>query len=194
MLVLPQAPAFPARRLVEFAEPRADDVCLEVTVDDGPALAPALDPLVRDLRICPADALSGGTFTLVTGLLTLTRAADPTALAQQMMRVCRGRIVLAEIVRRRENDPMGARQSRQGLVELLNRAGARVRGLDVFTIERPAEPWLAQLKDARRIRKRLAAELDGGPRTGAGPRLLGDELWFTQSWACVAFEQATSYR
>ncbi len=62
--------------------------------------------------------------------------------------------------------------------------------LDVFTIERPVEPWLTEARDPGRIRRELTDELDGGPPPGARPRLVGGELWFTQSWAFFAVEPA----
>ena len=71
------------------------------------------------------------------------------------------------------------------LVDLITGAGADVRRLDIFTVERPVEPWLADAPDPRAaagIRTALTAEVDGGPRTGAKPRIIGGELWFTQSW------------
>lgn len=181
MQVLSHAPPFPVRRLVEFAERRPDDVCLEIS--DGPVLPPG-----PQVRTATAPTLPDGPFTLVVGLLALTRAADPAALAAEMLRICEGRLVLAELIRTREDDPMGGRESRQGLIRLLTSAGAQVRRLDVFTIERPLEPWLAQSDNPRRIRRALAAEIDGGPSTGARPRLIGEELWFSQSWAYLAAE------
>jgi hypothetical protein len=181
MQVLSHAPPFPVRRLVEFAECRADDMCLEIS--DEPVL-----PRGPRVRTAMASALPDGPFTLVIAVLALTRAADPVALAVEMLRVCRGRLVLAELIRTHEGDPMGGRESRQGLIELLTSAGGRVRRLEAFTIERPLEPWLAQAENARRIRRQLAAEIDGGPSTGARPRLIGEELWFSQSWAYLAAE------
>jgi hypothetical protein len=188
MQVLSQAAPFPVRRLVEFAEPREDDVCLEIS--DDPMLAPG--PQVRTATA--SGALPDGPFTLVTAVLALTRAADPAALAREMLRVCRGRLVLAELDRRRGDDRLGARQSRRGLIDLLAEAGGEVRRLDVFTIERPLEPWLALTEDADRIRDELVAEIDGGPSTGARPRLIGDELWFAQSWAYIAAEPRAGAR
>jgi hypothetical protein len=182
MQVLSQSPPFPVRRLVEFAERRADDVCLQLS--DQPVFPRG--PRVRTATA--STALPDGPFTLVIAVLALTRAADPAALAAEMLRVCRGRLVLAELVRTHEGDPMGGRESRQGLIELITLAGGRVRRLEAFTIERPLEPWLAQAGNARHIRRALAAEIDGGPSTGARPRLIGEELWFSQSWAYLAAE------
>jgi hypothetical protein len=106
--------------------------------------------------------------------------------------------VLADLVRTRTGDGSHIERLRDPahtatptppeLIELLRRAGGEMRRLDVFTIERPVEPWLAQAREADRIRRELAAELDGGPRTGARPRLIGRELWFAQSWAYIAAE------
>ena len=82
----------------------------------------------------------------------------------------------------------------QELVELVEEAGGRTRRLDVFTIERPIEPWFADAGEPDRIRRELTAELDGGPKTGARPRLIGRELWFAQSWAYVAAEPVSRDR
>jgi hypothetical protein len=74
---------------------------------------------------------------------------------------------------------------------MITSAGGSIRRLDVFTVERPIEPWLAGACDdatADRIREALIDEVDGGPKTGAKPRIIGGELWFTQTWAHVAAE------
>jgi SAM-dependent methyltransferase len=142
-------------------------------------------------------------FTLVTMRFTLHRLSDPRQAVREMLRVCRpgGRLIIADLIRRdhatgdrdrleRLRDPAHrATPSLAQLTDLLADAGADVRRLEVFTIERPAEPWLAGAKDEKtavQLRQALTAEVDGGPRTGARPRVIGGELWFTQSLAHVA--------
>lgn len=184
------------RRLVDFAEPRHDDVCLDV---GGTGLATTIRPLVREFTSAePGDLPSGKSFTLVTARLALARSEDPVALLSDMLAVCTGRLVVADLVRTRAGD--GGRIERlrdpkrttlrtlRELTELVGKAGGWTRRLDGFTIERPIEPWLAKAQDPDRIRRELAAELDGGPVTGARPRLVGRELWFSQSWAFLAVE------
>jgi SAM-dependent methyltransferase len=129
--------------------------------------------------------------------------ADPERALREMLRVCRpgGRLVIADLVRsnlagadrgriERLRDPAHPpAPSLARVVDLITDAGANVRRLDLFTVERPVEPWLADGPDPRvaeGIRTALIAEVDGGPRTGAKPRIIGGELWFTQSWAHVA--------
>jgi hypothetical protein len=185
------------RRLVDFAEPRPDDTCLDVSLGAS-ALASAIRPSVREVTSAGIGPLPEGPFTLVTARLTLARAADPVGLLRDMLRICGGRLVLADLVRTRTGDGSHIERLRDPahtatptppeLIELLRRAGGTMRRFDVFTIERPVEPWLAQAREADRIRRELAAELDGGPRTGARPRLIGRELWFAQSWAYIAAE------
>lgn len=185
------------RRLVDFAEPRHDDTCLDV--GRGPsALAAALRPQVRELTSAAAGSLPAGRFTLVTAHLALGRSDDQTALVRDLLRVCGGRLVLADLVRTRAGDggpiarlrdPAHTTMRTLGeLLELLRRAGGWTRRLDMFTIERPVEPWLAEARHPERIRRELIDELDGGPPTGARPRLIGRELWFAQSWAFFAVE------
>jgi hypothetical protein len=182
---------------MDFAEPRPDDVCLDVAHGTS-ELAATIRPWVRDVTSADARALPPGPFTLVTARLALARSADPVGMLHEMLRVCRGRLVLADLVRTRAGDGGHIERLRDPshtsmrtlpeLIELLGRAGGWTRRLDVFTIERPIEPWLAQAHEPDRIRRELTAELDGGPRTGARPRLIGRELWFAQSWAFLAVE------
>jgi SAM-dependent methyltransferase len=141
-------------------------------------------------------------FTLVTAQLALNSLADPAGSVREMLRVCRpdGRLIIAGRVRtnaasaardrlERLRDPAHAgTPALSRLTGLLAAAGAEVRRLDVFVVERPAEPWLAGCDEASadQIRAALIAEIDGGPPTGVRPRMIGGELWFTQSWAHIA--------
>ncbi|MCP2337106.1 class I SAM-dependent methyltransferase [Actinomadura rupiterrae] len=250
------------RRLLDFAEPRAGDVCLDVARGPGP-LPAALSGLVRrvtavdaasplrsrnartatttfgtgpvriaDLGEEPVDAvppshalpfearrLPAGavradasalpyqdrSFSLVTTRFALFHLGRPERVLRELLRVCRrdGRVVIADLVRgntagtdrdriERLRDPNHpGTPSIAGLTELIVSAGANVQRLDVFTVERPLEPWLAGASDADAadvIRTELLDEVDGGPRTGAKPRIIGGELWFTQSWAHLAAE------
>jgi hypothetical protein len=153
---------------------------------------------VREVASASADALPPGEFTLVTARLALARSADRTSLIADLLRACRGRVVLAELVRTRAGDGGPIERLRDPahremptllqLLGLIGGAGGWVRRLDAVTFERPVEPWLSGARQAERIRRELTAELDGGPPTGARPRLVGGELWFTQSWAFLAVE------
>lgn len=238
-------------RLVDFAEPAPDDVCLDVAYG-GAVVAGALGPHVS--RVASVDAAperpgrssaggrvptvlfrpgggrfqpgasSGalsvradatalpyrtGSFSLVVCRSSLGRMADPAGALREMLRVCRpgGRLVVADLVRTRYSAPereklerlrdpsRSATPSVARLADLVAEAGADIRRLDVFTIERPAEPWLADAPDPRaahRVREALLTEIEGGPRTGAKPRLIGGELWFTQSWAYIAAQPVRS--
>jgi SAM-dependent methyltransferase len=237
-------------RLLDFAQPVADDVALDVAYGDGPIAAalrarvrhvasvdagPRSEPLHPGLRAAPdtaphalpkvsaapaghAGAVQASTlavqastlalpyedrvFTLVTAQLALHSLADPLASAREMLRVCRpgGRLIIAGRVRTNAASAARDRLERlrdpahtgtpalSRLTGLLAAAGAEVRRLDVFVVERPAEPWLADCDEAGadQIRAALFAEIDGGPHTGVRPRLIGGELWFTQSWAHIA--------
>lgn len=185
------------RRLVDFAEPRRDDTCLDIASGRS-GLAAAIRPRVRELTGATAGALPSGRFTLVTAHLALGRAEDQIGLVRDLLEVCGGRLVLADLVRTRAGDGGHIQRLRDPahttmrtmaeLIDLLRRAGGWTRRLDVFTIERPIEPWLAEARDPDRIRRELADELDGGPVTGARPRMIGSELWFAQSWAYFAVE------
>jgi hypothetical protein len=188
------------RRLVDFAEPRRDDTCLDVGT--GSELTAVIRPLVRDVTGAAPESLPSGPFTLVVAWLALSRSQDPAGLLRGMLAVCKGRVVVADLIRTRAGDgerierlrdpARTAMRSMPELLDLVRRAGGWTRRLDGFTIERPIEPWLAQAKDSARIREELAAELDGGPVTGARPRMVGRELWFAQSWAFLAIEPAKS--
>lgn len=213
-------------RLIEFADPRADDTALDLAHGPGP-LPPALVPLVEHVAACdlavppnPAPAVRSAcvptararpenlpykdhAFTLVTAHSSLYRTGDPSAALREMYRVCRpdGRIVIADLIRpnlagpdrdRIEwlRDPEHPRTpSVARLVDLVTDAGADVSRLEVFTVERPLTPWLgeaATTRLGRHIEDLLIDEVDGGPKTGAKPRLIGGELWFTQSWIHLA--------
>jgi SAM-dependent methyltransferase len=202
-------------RLADFAEPGPDDDALDLCYGPGP-LASALAPRVGRLTSADLSPGAGSlerkpialphpdrSFSLVTARFTLLRMADPVAALREMLRVCRpsGRVVLAELARtncssddrdalERVRDPSFRATPRIGeLVAMVESAGARVPRLDLLAVERPAEPWLAAASDPRiaeRLREILLAELDGGPSTGARPRFIGGELWFTQTWAHLA--------
>ncbi|GAA2082992.1 class I SAM-dependent methyltransferase [Actinomadura alba] len=209
-------------RLVDFAEPALDDVCLDISLNCR-RLAEAMAPRTRAVTVvdaAPQPTRPAGppaltvradagalpyrddSFSLVTVRWCLYRLADPRQALREMLRVCRpgGRLIIADMVRRpstgdrdrleRLRDPgHPSTPSMDGLTELLADVGAEVRRLDIFTIERPAEPWLAGAFDERaavQVRQALTAEVDGGPKTGARPRVIGGELWFTQSLAHVA--------
>jgi hypothetical protein len=185
------------RRLVDFAEPRPEDTCLDVAPGRS-VLASVIGPRVRKVTSADAATLPAGPFTLVTARLALARSADPAGLLHDLLDICQGRLVLADLVRTRAGDGSRIERLRDPartsvrtvpeLTELLGKAGGEVRRLEIFTIERPVDPWLAQAPQAERIRQELTAEIDGGPRTGSRPRLIGNELWFAQSWAYIAAE------
>ena len=145
------------------------------------------------------------TFSLVTARFSLYNLGDPGHVLPELLRVCRpgGRVVIADLVRGNLAGPERDRIERlrdpdhpgtpsiARLTEMITSAGGSIRRLDVFTVERPIEPWLKGACDAataERIRGALIDEVDGGPKTGAKPRVIGGELWFTQSWAHVAAE------
>lgn len=191
------------RRLVDFAELRRDDTCLDI--GSGPSeLASAIRPWVRDVTTATAGQLPSGRFTLVTARLALAHSDDQLGLVHDLLRVCGGRLVLADLIRTRAGggdrierlrDPAHTTmRTFPELLDLVERAGGWTRRLDVFTIERPIEPWLAEARHPERIREELAAELDGGPATGARPRMIGNELWFAQSWAFFAVEPVSRAR
>ncbi|GAA4241565.1 hypothetical protein GCM10022254_70950 [Actinomadura meridiana] len=187
-----------------------------VRIADGDALPAATTredhvphPLGPDHTRIRADATAlpyrDNTFSLVTARFSLYNLGDPDHVLRELLRVCRpgGRVVIADLVRGNLAGPDRDRIERlrdpdhpgtpsiARLTEMITSAGGSIRRLDVFTVERPVEPWLAGACDeatAERIRTALVAEVDGGPRTGAKPRVIGGELWFTQSWAHVAAE------
>ncbi|GGV32460.1 hypothetical protein GCM10010182_65270 [Actinomadura cremea] len=143
-----------------------------------------------------------GSFSLVTARFALYALGDPHDVLRELLRVRRpgGRLIMADLVRGnlagtsrdrierlRDPDHPGI-PSIARLTDMVTTAGGSIRRLDVFTVERPAEPWLADAPDpdaADRVREELLDEVDGGPRTGAKPRIIGGELWFTQTWAHV---------
>ncbi|MGI5417203.1 class I SAM-dependent methyltransferase [Actinomadura luteofluorescens] len=179
-----------------------------------PAAMTREDPRPRPARPAPrvpikADATAlpyrDNTFSLVTARFSLYNLGDPGDVLRELLRVCRpgGRVVVADLVRGNLAGPERDRIERlrdpdhpgtpsiARLTEMITSVGGSIRRLDVFTVERPVEPWLAGARDdgaADRIRAAMLDEVDGGPRTGAKPRVIGGELWFTQSWAHVAAE------
>lgn len=185
------------RRLVDFTEPRRDDTCLDI----GPGtsgLATAIRPWVREVTSAAPGSLPSEEFTLITARLALARTDDPVRLVRDLLRLCSGRVVLAELVRTRAGDgdrierlrdpAHNAMRTFHELLDALERAGGWARRLDVFTIERPVEPWLAEAHEPDQIRQELSDELDGGPATGVRPRMVGGELWCAQSWTYLAVE------
>ncbi|MCD0447695.1 methyltransferase domain-containing protein [Actinocorallia sp. API 0066] len=206
-------------RLADFAEPSPADHVLDVCHGPSP-MALALEGRVARVTSAaigtrsgefPADATAlpfpDGTFSLVTARFALGRLADPAAALREMLRVCRrdGRVVVADLARtnlssdhrdalERVRDPgFRAIPRIDDLLAMVGRAGGRVTGMDLLSVERPAAPWLAAAPDPRiadRLREVLLAEVDGGPKTGARPRIVGGELWFTQTWAHVVARPA----
>ncbi|HEY5198925.1 MAG TPA: methyltransferase domain-containing protein [Solirubrobacteraceae bacterium] len=79
------------------------------------------------------------------------------------------------------------------LAGLIRGCGMRERAIDSRAVERPLPPWLAQTgadEDAVGvIRAALRTELDGGPPTGFGPRLAGEEILFTQRFVSVTADR-----
>lgn len=179
-----------------------------------PAAMTREDPRPRPARPAPRDPIKAdatalpyrdNTFSLVTARFSLHNLGDPGDVLRELLRVCRpgGRVVIADLVRGNLAGPERDRIERlrdpdhpgtpsiARLTEMITSVGGSIRRLDVFTVERPVEPWLAGARDdaaADRIRAAMLDEVDGGPRTGAKPRVIGGELWFTQSWAHVAAE------
>ncbi|TDC78897.1 methyltransferase domain-containing protein [Actinomadura sp. 7K507] len=166
-------------------------------------------PLGPDRTTVKADAAAlpyrDNAFSLVTARFSLYNLGDPDHVLRELLRVCRpgGRVVIADLVRGNLAGPERDRIQRlrdpdhpgtpsiARLTEMITSAGGSIRRLDVFTVERPVEPWLTGSCDdatADRIRTALIDEVDGGRRTGAKPRIISGELWFTQSWAHVAAE------
>lgn len=166
-------------------------------------------PIGPDRPTIKADAAAlpyrDNAFSLVTARFSLYNLGDPDDVLRELLRVCRpdGRVIIADLVRGNLAGPERDRIERlrdpdhpgtpsiARLTEMITSAGGSIRRLDVFTVERPIEPWLAGSCDetaADRIREALIDEVDGGPKTGAKPRIIGGELWFTQTWAHVAAE------
>jgi SAM-dependent methyltransferase len=166
-------------------------------------------PIGPDRPTIKADATAlpyrDNAFSLVTARFSLYTVGDPDGVLRELLRVCRpdGRVIVADLVRGNLAGPERDRIERlrdpghpgtpsiARLTEMITSAGGSIRRLDVFTVERPIEPWLAGAPDeaaADRIREALLDEVDGGPKTGAKPRVIGGELWFTQTWAHVAAE------
>ncbi|WP_034517960.1 class I SAM-dependent methyltransferase [Actinomadura rifamycini] len=168
------------------------------------APSPRTDETVHETVRADATALPypDGSFTLVTARFALYALGAPDAVLRELLRVRRpgGRLIMADLVRGnfagtardrierlRDPDHPGIPTIAR-LTDMVTAAGGTIRRLDVFTVERPAEPWLADAPDpdaADRVREELLDEVDGGPRTGAKPRIIGGELWFTQTWAHV---------
>ncbi|GAB3662584.1 hypothetical protein GCM10027589_25570 [Actinocorallia lasiicapitis] len=202
-------------RLVEFAEPSPTDHCLDVAYGPSPvaaALAPAVRRVTTvGIGPEPSGELSGNpaalpyadaSFSLVTARFALHRLGDPRAALREMLRVCHpaGRLVVADLARtnqssdhrdalERVRDPSYRATPPIGdFTAMIESAGATVTKLDLVTVERPAEPWLTAARSPRiadHLREVLLAEVDGGPKTGARPRMIGGELWFTQTWAHI---------
>ncbi|QFG21902.1 class I SAM-dependent methyltransferase [Actinomadura sp. WMMB 499] len=171
---------------------------------EAPAARPRAAEAGHETVRADATALPypDGSFSLVTARFALYALGDPHDVLRELLRVRRpgGRLIMADLVRGnlagtsrdrierlRDPDHPGI-PSIARLTEMITTAGGAIRRLDVFTVERPAEPWLADAPDpdaADRVREELLDEVDGGPRTGAKPRIIGGELWFTQTWAHV---------
>lgn len=172
----------------------------------GHAMQPARSVPAGGLVTVQADPIAlpyrDGSFSLVVCRSPAGRTDDRDRAMRELVRVChpRGRLIVAEPVRTRHTPPERERLERMHdpghagtpslavLTELLTGAGADVRRLEVFTVERPIDPWLEDTDPyaAERIREALLDEIDGGECTGARPRLIGGELWFSQSWAYLA--------
>lgn len=130
---------------------------------------------------------------------------NPAVQAMEMVRCVRpgGSIALADMVAD-ERPPIAATQDRlerlrdashtqmltaEQLAELLHDAGAGKTSVEVRSITRPVEPWLAHAKVrdevAGAIKSELLAEMRGGSVTGLRPREKDNKLWFVQTFASV---------
>jgi ubiquinone/menaquinone biosynthesis C-methylase UbiE len=144
-------------------------------------------------------------FDLVVTRFSLHHFEDPGIPLAEMVRVCRrgGRVGVADMIA--DDDPLAAEgQDRlerlrdpshtrlltlDAVGDLLARLGAPVLGRSSRQVVRPVQTWLDQAGTdeaaARTVVQALEAELAGGTATGLRPRLVDDQLHFTQTWAVV---------
>jgi ubiquinone/menaquinone biosynthesis C-methylase UbiE len=220
------------QRLVDFARPTDEDVCLDVACGTGlvaRALAvrtrhvTALDITPEMLATGKAQADAAGlsnvvfqrgdaarlpfldaSFSLVVTRFSLHQVAEPERVVSELVRVCRpgSRVVVADLVVKPElpGDPDRVERLRDPshaamltvdtIVRLLTSAGADAAEPDVFDVERPLRTWLEQSRTpadvAAAVEAELRQELAGGAPTGMRPLLVGEELWFTQTWAHIS--------
>jgi SAM-dependent methyltransferase len=151
------------------------------------------------------------TFDLVLSRFAVHHFPEPTRQIDEMTRVCRpgGRVAIIDLVAAEESlaaehdrierlrDPSHTRGlSVRELSQLLQDAEAPVEH-ETFREQRlPVERWLSQAQTppdvASAIRAELAAELDGGPPTGARASMHDGELHLTQRWAILLGRKAAS--
>jgi len=145
----------------------------------------------------------GGSFSLVLSRFSLHQVAEPEQVVAEMVRVCRpgGRVVVADLVRKpglpgdpdrmeRLRDPShGTMLAVEAIERLLTSAGSAVAASEAFDVRRPLRVWLEQSRTpgdvAGRIEAELREDLAGGAPTGLRPLMVGEDLWFTQTWAHV---------
>jgi ubiquinone/menaquinone biosynthesis C-methylase UbiE len=166
---------------------------------------------IRNVLFEQGDAASlpylDGSFDLVVSRFAVHHFDRPAVQIGEMVRVCRsgGRVavidlvvaddqpadVLNEIERLRDPSHKAA-LSVDDLAELLEAAGAQVGHRVHHDQTLDPERWLAQAEPpagtCEAIRKRLRAELEGGPATGMRPSLEEGLLRFVQRWAIVVAE------
>jgi ubiquinone/menaquinone biosynthesis C-methylase UbiE len=146
-------------------------------------------------------------FDIVVCRFALHHFERPEVQVAEMRRCLRsgGRLAVADLV----SDPDPATATIQNELEhhrdashtrmltpdelrsLVGASGVSEPRIELRSMERPVEPWLAQTATppavADEIRARLTDELDGGTPTGFAPRFVDGELWFRQTFAsCLA--------
>lgn len=180
-------------------------VCVDATeamLDAG--RSEAASDGVRNIEFVRGDALAlpPGPFDGVVTRFSFHHLEEPRRALEAMTSVCApgGRIAVKDLIASAEP---GLRE-RQDHIESLrddshlrmvlggevaawaSELGLIVESPVVRELERPLEPWLAQSRTpperAHAVREELAAELDGGERTGMRPHRRGSELWFRQTW------------
>jgi len=136
-----------------------------------------------------------GSFDVVVSRFAVHHFERPEIQIAEMRR-CGGRLAIADLVA----DPeVGEEQNR--LERLRDPSHARLLTIDELTtlvgtqdvevrsVVRPLEPWLAQTETptdrADEIRVALREELEGGPPTGFQPRHEGGELHFVHTMASL---------
>lgn len=161
---------------------------------------------VHNIDFVSGDALDlpvePGSFDGVVTRFSLHHLEDPRRALAAMVEACRpgGRIAVKDLIASAEP---GVRERQDRIESLRDDSHLRMAlpgeiaawcgelGLDVERpvvreLDRPLEPWLAQSctppDRAHAVRETLAAELDGGERTGMRPHRRGSEVWFRQTW------------
>ena len=163
---------------------------------------------LSNMRFVVGDAESipfeGGSFSVVISRLAFHHMLHPERVFSQMLRVLKpgGKLVLIDMeaaepaLRSTEDEIERLRDfshvrnlSRDEMLGLYRQAGLTVAKCEVTRIPVALDAWMELTQTPSELRKqitdRMMADIRGGAKTGFGPYLEGDKVYFNQRWILI---------